>query len=53
MIIKKLGLRLQDLKCYETYEPFFYYENKEFSKGKILIIENKDTLDNTKCSKNN
>ena len=31
-----------DLKCYETYEPFFYYENKEFSKGKILIIENKE-----------
>lgn len=43
-IIKKLGLTLQDLKCYETYEPFFYYENKEFSKGKILIIENKDTF---------
>ena len=43
-IIKRLGLTLQDLKCYETYEPFFYYENKEFSKGKILIIENKDTF---------
>lgn len=43
-IIKKLGLTLQDLKCYETYEPFFYYENKEFIKGKILIIENKDTF---------
>ena len=27
-IIKKLGLTLQDLKCYETYEPFFYYESK-------------------------
>ena len=43
-IIKKLGLTIQDLKCYETYEPFFYYENKEFCKGKILIIENKATF---------
>lgn len=45
-IIKKLGLTLDDLKCYEIYEPFFYYENKNCQKEKkrIIIIENKDTF---------
>lgn len=45
-ILKKLGLTLKDLNCYEVYEPFFYYENKECYKEnrKILIIENKDTF---------
>lgn len=43
--LKKMGLQIQDLKCYQTYEPFFYY--KKTGSGNqlnVLIVENKDTF---------
>lgn len=45
-ILKKLGLTFKDLNCYETYEPFFYFENNQYNKKvkTILIIENRDTF---------
>lgn len=45
-ILKKLGIDFKELNCYETYEPFFYFENNKYEKKnkKILIIENRDTF---------
>jgi hypothetical protein len=44
VLLKRLGLSLQDLNCYKTLEAFFYilFEPKE--RLNILIIENKDTF---------
>jgi len=44
VLIKRLGLSLQDLNCYKTLEAFFYilFEPKE--RLNVLIIENKDTF---------
>lgn len=44
--LSKLKLKFEDLYCYDTYEPFFYYQNVKFNASKkiILIIENKDTF---------
>lgn len=44
--LAKLKLKFEDLFCYDTYEPFFYYQNSN-DKGNekiILIVENKDTF---------
>ncbi|MGM0508061.1 MAG: Wadjet anti-phage system protein JetD domain-containing protein [Fusobacteriota bacterium] len=44
-ILKRLKITLDDLRCYETYEPFFYYSNNsDSSKINALIVENKDTF---------
>lgn len=45
-LLKKLGMKWKDLNCYETYEPFFYFENTKYQQKikKILIIENRDTF---------
>ncbi len=44
--LQRIGLTLQDLHCYTTHEPFFYFQ-KPLYKGEklnVLIIENKDTF---------
>lgn len=46
-VLKRLGLKYEDLRCYETPEPFFNFQRKDFSKLKsrnVYIIENKDTF---------
>lgn len=45
-ILKRVGLTLENLFCYDTYEPFFCYINSNFNKETktVLIIENKDTF---------
>lgn len=43
MILKNLGLTIEQLNVYKTPEPFFYYTNEDAEKQNILIIENKDT----------
>ncbi len=45
-ILKKLGIDFKELNCYETYEPFFYFENNQYNEKnkKVLIIENRDTF---------
>lgn len=45
-LLKKLGIEWKDLNCYETYEPFFYFENTKYQQKnkKILILENRDTF---------
>lgn len=45
-ILKKLGIGFKELNCYETYEPFFYFENNQYNEKnkKVLIIENRDTF---------
>ena len=44
--LQRVGFILEDLRCYVTYEPFFYFSNKQNSDGmvKVLIVENKDTF---------
>ncbi|TYQ18427.1 UNVERIFIED_CONTAM: uncharacterized protein DUF2220 [Acetivibrio alkalicellulosi] len=44
VILKRLGISMEDLNCYKTLEAFFYilFEPKE--RINILIIENKDTF---------
>lgn len=44
--LSKLKLKFEDLFCYDTYEPFFYYQNPDFKGNEkiILIVENKDTF---------
>jgi hypothetical protein len=44
--LQRLGLSYQDLNCYPTYEPFFYYQVNalKLAKINILIVENKDTF---------
>lgn len=40
-----ISLSYEDLNCYPTYEPFFYYHKKEIGERvNSLIIENKDTF---------
>ena len=39
-LLKRSGLSLPDLSCYETPEPFFMEETAE--EGAVLILENKD-----------
>lgn len=45
-ILNKLKITFRDLNCYETYEPFFYFENHQYNKEpkRVLIIENRDTF---------
>lgn len=46
-VLKRLGLDLQQLGCYETVEPFFSFLKKDFYSKQvhnIYIIENKDTF---------
>ena len=44
VLLKRLGLSLDDLNCYKALEAFFYiiFEKKE--KLNVLIIENKETF---------
>ncbi|MBO8137129.1 MAG: hypothetical protein H0Z40_03180 [Desulfotomaculum sp.] len=44
--LQRVGLTLQDLRCYPTYEPFFYYQrqNRNAQEVNVLIVENKDTF---------
>lgn len=47
--LQRIGLTLQDLRCYPTYEPFFYYQKPSRNAQKentlnVLIVENKDTF---------
>lgn len=47
IILKRLGLNYQQLGCYETVEPFFSFQKKDFYSKQarnIYIIENKDTF---------
>lgn len=44
---QRVGLTLEDLRCYPTYEPFFYYStglSDDTEKINVLIVENKDTF---------
>lgn len=46
-VLKRLGLKYDDLRCYETPEPFFNFQRSDFSELKsrnVYIIENKDTF---------
>lgn len=46
-VLKRLGLSYEHLGCYETPEPFFNFQKKDFSQLEsrtIYIIENKDTF---------
>jgi hypothetical protein len=40
----KIGLTYEDLFCYPTYEPFFYYGSVRHENESVLIVENKDTF---------
>lgn len=42
--LKKVGLNLDLLNCYRTYEAFFYLSLDGKRMGNALIIENKDTF---------
>jgi hypothetical protein len=47
IVLKRLGLNFQQLGCYETVEPFFSFQKKNFYSKQarnIYIIENKDTF---------
>lgn len=44
VLLKRLGLSLEDLNCYKTLEAFFYILFQPKDKLNILIIENKDTF---------
>jgi len=44
---QRVGLSLEDLRCYLTHEPFFYFAGKVPGEGaeiNVLIVENKDTF---------
>lgn len=43
-LLKRLSLTLKDLHCYETFEPFFYYQRSNVPVNGVLIVENKDTF---------
>ena len=43
-ILNNLGLTLEHLNCYRTYEAFFYILFEKKNKGNVLIIENKDSF---------
>lgn len=46
-VLKRLGLSYEDICCYETPEPFFNFQKKDFSRLRsrtVYIIENKDTF---------
>ncbi|UOE53521.1 Wadjet anti-phage system protein JetD domain-containing protein [Cytobacillus oceanisediminis] len=43
-ILANIGITYQDLCCYFTYEPFFYYSVTQAENNSILIVENKDTF---------
>ncbi|MDD3653748.1 MAG: DUF2220 family protein [Desulfotomaculaceae bacterium] len=44
--LQRVGLTLEDLRCYPTYEPFFYYQRQHTvgREANVLIVENKDTF---------
>ncbi|MDO7786878.1 Wadjet anti-phage system protein JetD domain-containing protein [Desulforamulus aquiferis] len=44
--LQRVGLTLEDLQCYPTYEPFFYFQrqNRSAQEVNVLIVENKDTF---------
>lgn len=44
VILRRLGLSLQDLNCYKTLEAFFYILFEPKDRLNVLIIENKDTF---------
>ncbi len=44
VILKRLGLSLQDINCYKTLEAFFYIRFGIEESLNILIIENKDSF---------
>jgi len=46
-VLKRLGLSYEDMRCYETPEPFFNFQKNDFSSLRsriVYIIENKDTF---------
>lgn len=45
-VLQRLGVTLEDLRCYPTYEPFFYYQTQHQDGQAVngLIVENKDTF---------
>ncbi|MFA9465071.1 MAG: Wadjet anti-phage system protein JetD domain-containing protein [Velocimicrobium sp.] len=43
-ILKRTGIRMEDLLIYETTEPLSYFSNSKETPQNILIIENKDTF---------
>ena len=43
IILKNLGLTIEDLNIYKTPEPFFLYLQSMKTSDNLLIIENKDT----------
>ncbi|MDK2889114.1 MAG: hypothetical protein PWP72_1992 [Thermoanaerobacter sp.] len=47
LFCQRTGLSLDALRCYQTYEPFFYYPAGmpvNTDKINVLIVENKDTF---------
>lgn len=43
-VLANIGITYDDLRCFETYEPFFHYGLAQRPNDNILIIENKDTF---------
>lgn len=43
-LLKRLGMDIENLNCYRTFEAFFYIFIESSSEGNILIIENKDSF---------
>ncbi len=43
-MLSNLGLTLEALNCYKTYEAFFYILFDSRKRGNVLIIENKDSF---------
>jgi hypothetical protein len=44
VLLKNSGLTIDDLCCFQTSEPFFYFLHPSVPLENILIIENKDTF---------
>lgn len=43
-VLSTVNITMEDLCCFRTYEPFFYYGSPLSPDGSILIVENKDTF---------
>lgn len=43
-LLQRLGIDLDRLNCYPTYEPFFYFALPAAPVNDVLVIENKDTF---------
>lgn len=45
LFLNRISMTYQDLHCYPTYEPFFFFQKRTIKRRVVaLIIENKDTF---------